>query len=137
MTLKLVNGGESLALQYLVNKASPQNLVLRLFKNDKTPADADVVGDYTEANFTGYAAPTLTGASWTVTPGDPATAAYAEQDFTSSADQSAQTVYGYYLTRATGGELVWAERFPTSQVIQNNGDRISITPRITAADTSD
>ncbi len=137
MTLTLVNGGEVIALEYLVNKDSPENLVLRLYQNDLTPGDTDVVGDYTEADFTGYSAITLTGASWSVSSGDPATASYAEQDFTSSADQSAQTIYGYFLTRVTGGELVWAERFPNSQVIQNNGDRISITARITAQDTGD
>jgi hypothetical protein len=137
MTLKVVNGGESLALQYLVNKASPQDLVLRLYKNDKTPADTDVVGDYTEADFTGYAAITLAGASWTVSEGDPAEAEFAERTFESAADQAVQTIYGYYLTRATGGELVLAERFPTAQAIQNNGDRIQVTPTITAEDESD
>ncbi len=64
--LVVVAGGESLALQYLVNKGSPQNLVLGLFTNNKTPADADVIGDYTEATGFGYAALTLTGASWSV-----------------------------------------------------------------------
>jgi hypothetical protein len=137
MTLKLVNRGEGLALEYLVNKSAPQNLVLRLYQNDKVPADTDTVSSYTEATFTGYSAITLTGANWTVTDGDPATATYAEQSFTSSANQSVQTIYGYYLTRATGGELVWVERFSVPQAIQFNGDRISITPKITAQDTTD
>lgn len=137
MTLKLVNGGEVIALEYLVNKDAPQDLVLRTFKNNITPADTDVAASYTESNFTGYAAITLTGASWTVTPGDPAVATFAERNFTSSADQTLQTVYGYYLTRATGGELVWSERLPTPQAIQNSGDRVSVTPRIEASDTSD
>jgi hypothetical protein len=137
MALKLVDSGEVFALGYLVNNLVPQNLVLRLFQNDKTPADDDETADYTEANFSGYTSVTLTGASWTVTPGDPSFAVYAEQDFTSDDDQSPQTVYGYYLTRATGGELVWVERLPNPQIIQNNGDRISITPRIEAQDTTD
>ena len=137
MTLKLVNVGERLALEYLVNKDAPENLVLRLFQNDVTPADTDTEATYTEATFTGYSAATLTGASWTVNAGNPAEATYAEQTFSSSADQTAQTIYGYYLTRATGGELVWVERFASSQPVQNNGDQISITPLIQAKDTGD
>jgi hypothetical protein len=67
MSLKVVDGGESLALQYLTNKAaSPQDLVLCLYTNNHTPADADVIGTYTEASGSGYANVTLTGASWTV-----------------------------------------------------------------------
>lgn len=137
MTLKLVNSGEVNALEYITAFSSPENLVLRLFQNDKMPADTDTAADYTEATFTGYAALTLTGASWSVVAGDPSVATCTEQDFTSSADQGMQTIYGYYLTRVTTGDLMWVERLPTPQVIQNNGDRISITPRIEASDTTD
>jgi hypothetical protein len=67
MSLKVVNGGESLALQYLVNKATtPEDLDLCLYTNNHTPADPDVIGGYTEATGFGYALITLTGASWTV-----------------------------------------------------------------------
>lgn len=133
MTLLVPNVGEDLALQYLVNKASPQNLVLRLFKSNTTPAEGDTAGTYTEADFTGYAALTLAGASWTVTPGAPSQAAYAQQTFTSSAEQASQSIYGYYLTRLTGGELVYAERFTDGPyAITHLGDAIKVTPQITA-----
>jgi len=131
MSLVLVDGGESLALQYLVNKnASPQDLVLRLYTNNGTPAEADVVGGYTEASGNGYAAITLTGASWTASGTAPTQIAYAQQIFTFTG--ALGNVYGYYLTRASGGELVWAERFSDGPYnIQNNGDQIKITPKIT------
>jgi len=133
VTLLVPNVGEDLALQYLVNKASPQNLVLRLFKSNTTPAEGDTAGTYTEADFTGYAALTLAGASWTVTPGAPSQAAYAQQTFTSSAEQASQSIYGYYLTRLTGGELVYAERFTDGPyAIAHLGDAVKITPMITA-----
>jgi len=133
VTLLVPNVGEDLALQYLVNKASPQNLVLRLFKSNTTPAEGDTAGTYTEADFTGYAALTLAGASWTVTPGAPSQAAYAQQTFTSSAEQASQSIYGYYLTRLTGGELVYAERFTDGPyAIAHLGDAIKVTPQITA-----
>jgi hypothetical protein len=132
MTLLVPNQGEAIALEALVNKTAAQNLVLRLFKNNKTPSETDTEADYTEADFTGYSAPTLTGASWVSTPGAPSQVAYAEQTFSSSAGSQSQPVYGYYLTQASSGKLVWAERFTAGPyTITNNGDQIKVTPVIT------
>ncbi len=131
MALVVVDGGELIALKALVNHtAQNENLVLKLFKSNTTPGNTDVVGTYTEADFTGYSSATLTGASWVVT-GNPIT--YAKQTFTSSAGSQSQSVYGYYLVRATGGELVYAERFSDGPyVIVNNGDKIEVTPSLGA-----
>lgn len=131
MSLKVVDGGESLALQYLVNKASPQDLKLCLYTNNKTPAETDVIGDYTEAAGNGYAEITLTGASWSVSGTAPTSIGYAQQTFTFSG--ALGNVYGYYLKRASGGELVLAELFSDGPYnIANNGDTIKITLAITA-----
>lgn len=133
MALVVCNNGEGDMLTYALNKAAAENLVLRLYKNDVTPAETDTAATYTEADFTGYSSATLTGASWTVSEGAPTEASYAQQTFTSSADQTAQTIYGYYLTRATSGRLAWAERFTNGPyTITNNGDSVSVTPKITA-----
>jgi hypothetical protein len=137
MTLRIPNVGEGKMLEHVLNKTAPENLVLRLFQNDVTPADTDVAGTYTEATFTGYSAITLTGSGWTVTTGAPSEAVYAQQSFTSTAGSQNQTVYGYYVTQATSGVLMWSERFGTSYTIQNNGDTIKVTPKFTAADTLD
>jgi hypothetical protein len=97
-----------------------------------TPAETDTAASFTEAAFTGYAAITLTGASWTVTEGAPSSAAYARQQFTSTAGAQSVSVYGAYMTRATGGRLAVAERFATAPYsIINNGDYIGVTPNIT------
>jgi hypothetical protein len=134
MTLVLPNAGEVFMLSYFVNKSAPQDLRLRLFKSNTTPAETDTTATFTEADFTGYANVTLTGANWTVTGGDPTVADYAQQSFTSSAAQTTQNVYGYYMTRVTGGELALAERFPDAPYpIANNGDIIRVTPRIEAS----
>ena len=131
MAFLVPNSGETLVVGMIVNKTAPENLVLKLFKSNTTPAETDTAATYTEADFTGYAAITLTGASWSVT-GD--TATYAQQTFTSSANQTLQNVYGYFLVQATSGILVLAERFTDAPyAISNNGDNIKITPTITAA----
>lgn len=132
MTLVLPDQGESIALEALVGKTAGQNLILKLFKSNTTPAEADTEGTYTEADFTGYAAITLTAASWSVTGTNPTSIGYAQQTFTSSAGSQSQSVYGYYFVQVTSGKLVWAERFTDGPyVITNNGDTISVTAALT------
>lgn len=132
MTLLVPNNGEGDALEYFVNKSAPQNLVLRLNTNNITPAETDVAGSYTEAAGNGYGAITLTGASWNApSEGAPTEITYAQQTFTFTG--ALGNVYGYYMTRASSGRIALAERFTDGPYnIQNNGDQIKITPKITA-----
>ena len=126
------NHGEADALAAFLNKAAPENLVLKLFKSNTTPAESDTAATYTEADFTGYTDEALTAASWTVTEGAPTSAAYPQLTFTSTAGSQSQNVYGYYVVGATSGRLKWAERFSDGPyTIVNNGDAIKITPAIT------
>ena len=132
MALVLTNNGEGDILAAAVAKAAAENLVLRLYISDTTPAETDTAATYTEATFTGYAAITLTPANWVITEGAPGDATYPQQTFTSSANQTPQTVYGYYLTRVTSGRIAWAERFPSGPyVIANNGDNVKVTLKFT------
>jgi hypothetical protein len=133
MALVVPNDGEVDALSYYVNKSAPQDLVLRLFTNNITPAETDVAATYTEAAGGGYASITLTGASWTVTGGAPSDASYAQQTFTFTGVLTGNaSVYGYYLTRVTSGKIAHAERFSDGPyAIANNGDAIKVTPKIT------
>ena len=130
MTLLVSNASEAIMLEAFLNKTAPQDLVLRLYSSDTTPAESDTVATYTEVTGGGYAASSLTAANWTVTPGNPTTAAYPEVTFTFTG--SAGNVYGYYLTQLTSGLLMWSELFTNGPFnIQNNGDQIKITPQIT------
>lgn len=132
MTLLVPNNGEGDLLTYALNKSAAENCVLRLYQSNTTPSETDTAATYTEADFTGYSSATLTGASWTVNEGAPTDASYAQQTFTSSADQSSQNIYGYFVTRATSGRIAWAELFTDGPYpIANNGDNIKVTPAIT------
>lgn len=131
MTILVPDSGENLILGMLVNKTAPQDLVLRLFKNNITPSETDTAATYTEADFTGYSAITLTGASW----GSPSggSIAYAQQTFTASGSPN-NDVYGYYYTQVTSGILVMAERDSNAPFqVRNAGETIKITPTITAS----
>jgi len=133
MTLVAPNQGEQIALEALVGKTAGQNLKLILFKNDYTPVEGTTEANLTEADFTGYAAITLTAASWSYVAGDPGTLSYAAQTFVSTAAQS-QNVYGYGLVQVTSGKLVWAERFTDGPyLILHDGDDIAVTLAVTAA----
>ena len=130
----LVNNGEDRMLGLLVNKSgyTLAGLTLRLYKNNVTPAETDTAATYTEATFTGYAAVSLATGDWTLTPGNPSSAAAAQKSFTSSADQTAQDIYGYYLTENAANTLVAAELFAAGPyTIANNGDIIKVTATIT------
>jgi hypothetical protein len=132
MTLLVPNNGEGDMLAAITAKAAAENLVLRLFKSNTTPAEGDTTASYTEADFTGYTPLTLTPASWVVSEGAPSDATYPQVTFASTADQAAQSVYGYYLTRVTSGRIAWAERFADGPyAIVNNTDQIKVTPKIT------
>lgn len=131
MTLLVPNNGEGDGLEYFVNKSAPQNLVLRLYTNNVTPAETDTAASYTEASGSGYSAITLTGTSWgSPTEGAPSSIAYAQQTFTFTG--ALGNVYGYFMTRATSGRIALAERFTDGPYnIANNGDQIKVTPQIT------
>lgn len=125
------NQGTGIALEALVNKTAPQTLILKLYKNNHTPAAGDDESDYTEADFTGYSAKTLTGASWGLTPGAPSLISYAAQQFTSSADQTLQTLYGWYLVQATSGKAIAAGLFDVALEIDTNGQTFLVAPSFT------
>jgi hypothetical protein len=133
MTLLAPNVGEVKLLSYALNKASAEDQILKLYTNNHTPVEGDVAGSYTEATFTGYSSHSLAGSGWTVaTSGGVTTASRAIETFMSTADQTAQLVYGYYIVGASSGVLLWAELFSDGPyTISVNGDSINITPKIT------
>jgi hypothetical protein len=109
MPMTIANVAKGRMLQMRLNKLAPQDLVLRLYSNDRVPAVTDVAGDYTEVTGSGYAAITLDPDDWTVTEASPATAELLEQVVAFAA--AVGNVYGYFVTEAVSGILFGAERF--------------------------
>ena len=129
MALLVPDVGEVLLLSYALNKVAQGDVKLRLYTNDYTPVEGSVVGDFTEATAAGYAAITLTGASWTIaTATGVTTATYAQQTFTLTA---ASTDYGYYVTNNAGTQVLWAERFSDApHSIPSDGGTEKITVKL-------
>ncbi len=110
-----------------------ETYTLHLFVNDETPDDDTVIGDLTEASFTGYATKVLTRAGWGApgTAGGITSSVYAQQQFDNTGGPT-ETVYGYYVTATDGGELLWLERLDDPRVVAS-GDNAKITPRFELA----
>lgn len=139
VTLRVVDQGEAIFLDLITSI----DYYLRLFTNDvedglgASAKELLTEADFTEASFTGYAAKTLTGGSWTSASGAPASAAYAEQAFISTVSQSGQDLYGYYVTRVSDGSLCWYQYFMSPVTIAGADEFIIVNPRLTMKDTGD
>ena len=134
MTLLVPNSAEVIIMANLLNIAAPEDLKLKLFSSNTTPAESDTEANYTETTGGGYTDVTLTPANWTTTPGDATVAAYPEHvfDFDGADAATVGDVYGYYVVQATSGALLWAEVFSGAPLsIQNIGDEIRVTLQIT------
>ena len=131
MALNFPDTGENLSLEMIVNKTAPQNLVLKLFKNNITPSDTDTAATYTEATFTGYSAIPLTGASWNAA--SAGTITYSAQQTFTCTGASADSIYGYYVVQSSSGILLYSERDASAPfAVSNSGDAVKLTPSISA-----
>lgn len=105
---------------------------LHLFKNNHVPDVTDVNGDYTEANFSGYAAiSALSFGAAFVNPDGKGEVDASPESFTHNGGGTSNTIYGAYVTD-DGGDVVYAERFGAPISMASNGDLITYTARVTA-----
>lgn len=104
---------------------------VNLYKNDYTPVPGSVIGDYTPADFAGYAPIEFDPADFDAAfIADHVAIAEFPNVFEFERDGSAgsgQTIYGYYVTD-NNGVYRWGERFEQERVIMPF-DRLSITLR--------
>lgn len=109
-----------------------EDLTLKLFSNNVTPAEGDTAATYIVVAGGGYANIVLDKDLWTITGNDPSDGTYAAQDFTfTSVTNAPGTIYGYYIVDAAN-VLRGAERFDAGVVpfTPVNGSLIRITPRL-------
>ena len=112
-------------LAHILNAETPQDLVLKLFENDREPEPDDTAEDYREPG--GYTSHLLAGFDWNIAEGK-ATAPVQVFQFRGFKGD----VHGYFVVTGASGKLMWAERFSDGPYrIQNNGDKVTVLPRIT------
>lgn len=108
------------AVDGLLNAAN-----IHLFQNDYEPLKSSVVGDFVEADFTGYAA---IAATWNTTPyneGDVSRIATQLANFVAGAAPTAQTIYGWYVTDSADAEVFFARRFDNPVPITAENDVVT------------
>lgn len=129
MAFSVPNDSEVRMLEYILNKTSPQDLDIRLFSNNHVPSETDTVANYTEVAGGGYNLIQLVPVSWSISAADPSIATHTQVSWTFTG--AVGDIYGYYVTRRTSGDLMWAEQFNNGPyTINSNGDEIRITPRL-------
>jgi hypothetical protein len=108
--------------------ASPwSTAILKLFQNNVTDTNAHVLGDYTEATFTGYASVTLSGWSAAALAAHVASSTAAPITFTLTA--GTQSIYGWYVVSADG-ELLASGRdaaAPVAMSVTVNTYQVTLT----------
>lgn len=120
--------GKAKILGQATNNVAVSSWKLHLYTNNETPDKDSVYGDFTEDTADGYAAETMTPASWTIAAVG-ATAemkgSYPKVTFTYT---EASTVYGYYITDTAGTCLIGAEKFSDGPyTLGNSGGSINTT----------
>ena len=73
MTLLVPDASEVIIMENFLNKTASQDLRLKLYSSDTTPAESDTDSTYTETTGGGYADVSLNAATWTVVGGAPTT----------------------------------------------------------------
>ena len=134
MALLVPNVGEIELLDRLLKGATSTNdgdYTLYLYQNDYTPVSGSTLANFTEADFDGYTIMTLSQATWasvSLNGSGKAESSYTQQSWTCGS--TGNTIYGYYITGNTSGELLWAEKFGSSKAL-TNGDILNLIPVIT------
>jgi hypothetical protein len=105
---------------------------VRLFKNDITPSASDGLGDYTEADFSGYSAVTVTQGSASVVSGKAQNVLSPSAVFSHDDGGTDNNIYGFYVTDATPSTLYYAERFSGAPIaMDDDGDSITVAVTFT------
>ena len=135
MPLVVPQEGELQLLQKMLSLAlsTNENYILKLYKTAVTPNSVTAKTSFTEANFTNYAARTLTRSSWSagiINGSGAGEASYGTTPQSWTCGATGNTVYGYWVEGATSAKVLWAELFGTSRVLAS-GDILNLTPKFT------
>ena len=125
--------GQMELLECALKDTTPEALTLKLYTNNYDAVNGSTAANFTECAISGYAAKSLARATWSAAvSGNPSYIQYsAAQTFNFTGTGA---VVGYFIVGATSTNIYWAERlYATTGQTFNNGDSLTITPKITLA----
>lgn len=127
MSLVVSDAGISYQLAALIAQYNADVLRIHLFQNNITPTKSNVLGDFTEATFDGYAAINIGTWSAPAVSGHVASSSPPQVTFSKTAGVTTNNIYGYYVTDAANSVLYWSERDPNGPVpMAVNGDQYRV-----------
>jgi hypothetical protein len=131
MALLAPAAGEMMLLDNALKTASPEALTLKLYSNNYDAVNGSTAANFTEATIAGYSAKALTRAGWNAAvSGNPSSSTYGTPQTFNFTGTGA--IVGYYIVGTTSTTIYWAERlYATTGQTFNNGDSLTITPKIT------
>lgn len=132
--MALIVSAQGLIDHLTLIRASLNTYRMRLYKNNFTPLVTSVLGDFTEANFSGYALQLTNAWGAIATVGDLAKTIHPLLTFAHNGGVVDCDVYGYYITDA-GGNYIYAERNPAGPFSVVPGTTYSVLAEFTLDNT--
>jgi len=131
MALVVPDVGEVILLDNINSSLDMSAFECRLYQNNYTPVQGSVLGDFTVATFSGYAADWTTFGAASIVSNKAKIVASAPVSFVHNGGGTSNTIYGYYIVDLASSQVVWAEKFSASQLMANNGDTLNIPLQLT------
>ena len=129
-------GGE-LRFLGMILEAGASDMRLRLFKNDVTVDQGSSIGDFEEADFSGYEQAPLT---W----GEPypagfgyATADAEQVDFLHDGGPVSNVIYGYLIVDSVANKILYGDNFDPPALMEEEGDSVQVEPKLNLSDAWD
>ena len=134
----VTDNGKMWIADICMNSGHPQlngHVNLHLYTNNYTPTSSDIITDYTEATYVGYAAALLSGASdGGIDGSDRDTWTWPSELFQATSSSGLpETVYGAYYTDTGDTTVLWAEKFAGTFAFNASGDGFTFVPTFSFA----
>jgi len=112
-------------------QAQLQSMVVRLFQNDLNPTIDTVLGDFVEADFSGYTEKSaVTFGNSVFQEDNNAVSEAPSQTWVQTAATVTNLVYGYYVLETGGANYLFCARFDEPQTFAGPGDFVTVIPKI-------
>lgn len=127
MAIVVPNEAEINLLEFLVGQSAEglDGCRVRLYTNNLTPGATTVLGDFTEATWTGYSEADPAPWGTVATDGMGRAATTSATMVYSNSSGGSQTFFGYYVTDSADTKLLFCERIGSTS-IPNGGSRALI-----------
>jgi len=101
-----------------------RGLYMRLYSNNRVPAETDTIALYTECTFGGYVARSLN--AWSIPALNPSNRGQIQHPVVTwtATGGSPQSVYGYYITDKDQNWIYWADRVPGMPIVMADSAEI-------------